>query len=307
VVLAPSVAFGARLAQERLGVPLATVHIYPFYLRSVHDNPLFPPWVPRAGRALAYRLLDTLVDARLARPLNAFRAELGLPAVHGIARGWWNSPERVIGLFPDWFGPPQPDWPRQTVLTGFPVYDERRTLATPAEVERFLDAGNPPVVFTTASWMRYARPFFEQSAEACGLLARRGLLVTPFPEQVPSRLPPGVRHFASVPYGWLLPRAAALVHHGGIGSTASALAAGIPHLVAPMVNDQPDNAARLARLGVARVLPSRRYRARRVAGALAELLGSREVAARCAGLAKEVRESRALEASCRLVETLVEE
>lgn len=307
VVVANALAFGARLAQEKLGVPLATVHIYPFDFRSLHASPHFPRWLPRALKRLGYRALDAVVDRRLAPATNAFRAELGLAPVARLLAQWWQSPRRILGLFPEWFGPPQPDWPPQTLLTGFPLYDESCVLAVPPGAERFLDAGEPPIVFATASWMQHAARFFEASAEACARLGRRGLLLTAFPQQLPARLPDGVRHFESIPYAWLLPRAAAFVHHGGIGSVSSALAAGVPQLVTPLILDQPDNAARLRGLGVAATLQPRAYRAPAAAAALERLLASPAVAARCRELARRLEASRGVEAACLAIETLAED
>src|SRR5262249_43209266 len=114
------------------------------------------------------------------------------------------------------------------------------------------------------------------------------LLLTGFANQVPL-LPPSVRHLTYAPLGKLLPGAAALVHHGGIGTSAAALAAGVPQLLIPFAHDQPDNAARLCRLGVAETL--RRPRARDMAGALERLLGSQEVARSCRQLAERVNPS----------------
>src|SRR5438477_82433 len=88
------------------------------------------PAAERAGlevvrvRRAAYRLADALVlDRLLARPVNAARAELGLPPVRRVLGAWRHSPQCVLGLFPEWFAPPQPDWPAATRLTGFPLYD----------------------------------------------------------------------------------------------------------------------------------------------------------------------------------------
>jgi UDP:flavonoid glycosyltransferase YjiC (YdhE family) len=264
-----------------------------------------PDWLPRFAKRFQYWLADALIiDRILTRGLNAFRAEVGLPPVCDLTGGWWHSPQRVLGLFPDWYAPPQPDWPPQVRLTGFPLYDERELHDLPAELTEFLNGGEPPIVFTPGSAMRHGHAFFEAAVEACRLLGRRGLLLTRFPEHLPASLPESVRHFSYVPFSQVLPRAAALVHHGGIGTTAQGLAAGIPQLVMPLAHDQPDNAARLRRLGVARSLQPRAFRAAAVARALESLLTSPDVAARCRDYAGRIRESRPLEEASRLVEEL---
>ena len=263
-----------RVAQDALGIPGVSVHLSPAILRSVLKPARTPPLpvsarLPRSWNRLVYSIVDALlIDRALAGPLNDFRRSLGLPPVKRIFNSWIHSPDRVIGLFPDWFAPQPPDWPRQTVLTGFPLYDESDVTAVDPAVERFLIDGPAPIAFTPGSAMRHAQRFFAEAVRTCRILGCRGVLLSRHAENMPANLPPDVRHVDYVPFSRLLPHCAALVHHGGIGTAAQALAAGIPQLVVPMAHDQPDNAARLNRLGVAEVLPARRFRAPRASAAL---------------------------------------
>jgi UDP:flavonoid glycosyltransferase YjiC (YdhE family) len=310
VVVAVGAALGARVARDRLPVRLVTAHLAPAHLRSARQPPRVPPlapprWAPPWAARAAYRLADALIlDPTLAGPVNALRAELGLPPVRRVLDGWRHSPDGVLGLFPDWFAPPQPDWPPGTRLAGFPLHDDAGRVGVPAWVEAFLAGGEPPLVFTPGSAAHDERRFFAESAEACRRLGRRALFLTRFRDQLPARLPEGVRHVDYLPFSRVLPRAAALVHHGGVGTASQALAAAVPQVVAPAKHDQWDNAERLARLGVARVLPPRRYRAEAVAPALAGLLGSPEVTRRCQELSWQVDGARALAAACEAVEGL---
>jgi UDP:flavonoid glycosyltransferase YjiC (YdhE family) len=152
--------------------------------------------------------------------------------------------------------------------------------------------------------MQQGRPFFDAAADACRRLGCRGVLLTRYRQQVPERLPPNVRHFDYVPFSRLLPRSAALVHHGGIGTTAQALAAGIPQLVMPMSHDQPDNAARVERLGVGLSLAPRRFQGPAVAAALERLLHTPEVGARCRAVAERMAGCGAVEQTCLALEQL---
>ncbi|MBO0698183.1 MAG: glycosyltransferase family 1 protein [Zavarzinella sp.] len=311
VVAASSLALAARVAQEKLGVPLVTVHLQPAAIRSAYDDPGVLPRLLSARwlRVPLKRLLDWLADVLLLNPtfgheVNALRTDLGLPAVRRPFHRWTHSPQRVLGLFPDWFAPPQPDWPVQTRLTGFPLYDDPGREGLPKEAEHFLAGGDPPVVFSPGSVMKHGREFFTESVTACRLLGRRGLLLTRFDEQVPGGLPEGVRHFHYLPFSQVLPRAAALVSHGGIGSVSQALAAGVPQLVMPMAFDQFPNATRLEQLGVARSLPVTDYRGPAVARALGELLASPAVADQCRTLAGRFRQRNSLEEACLAIEDL---
>jgi rhamnosyltransferase subunit B len=282
VLVYSTLAFGARLAQETLGLSGVSVHLSPAVFSSDYESPKLPgipAWLPRPAKRIAIHLAHLVADRIFGRPLNAYRKQLNLPPVRNFLRDWCHSPQRVIGLFPSWYAAPQPDWPKQTVLTDFPLFDEKEVTPLPEEVARFLDAGSPPIVFTPGSAMFQGQRFFAAAVEACGILNRRGLLLTRHAEQVPRDLPSGVIHAAYAPFSQLLPRSAALVHHGGIGSTAQAMAAGVPQLMMPMGYDQPDNALRVRRLGVGDWLSRRQFTGRRVARKLDSLL-SRAIACR---------------------------
>src|SRR5262245_20698255 len=211
----------------------------------------------------------------------------------------------VLGLFPEWFGPPQPDWPANVRLTGFPLWDAHPEAELSREVEDFLSAGDAPIAFSPGSANREAQGFFQTAAEACQRLGRRGILLTKYAEQLPAKLPPSVRHFGFVPLSRLLPRTAALVHHGGIGTCAQGLAAGVPQRVRPMSFDQFDNSLRLVRLGVGEEISVKAFRKPAVAASLDRLLSSPTVAANCRTLAKRCDGPASLTAACVALEELL--
>lgn len=303
VVAAQGYALGCRVAQEKHGVPLATVHLQPLWFRSVYDPPGAPGWFPRWMLQGIDRAVSWVLDAAVGRETNALRGELGLPPVKQVMKAWWNSPDCVLALFPEWFNPPQPDWPRQTRCTGFPL-DYDQMFPRNGDLETFLAAGDPPVVFIQSSVKRDADDYFSASVEAVRMLGKRAILLTPHVEQVPPNLPDSVRHFEFVPLEQLLPRAAAFVHHGGIGAIGHSLTAGAPQLVVPMIYDQPDNSERLRRLGVSAHLKPREYRAEAVARQLRRLLESSEVAERCRLYADRIRGTQPLGAACEALESL---
>ncbi len=292
IVVASSLALGARVAQERLGIPLVTAHLSPALFRGLAEGPRIPllmvhcgpTWWRRAQWALADKLL---IDPVIGRWLNPFRKRLGLPSVQGIFRDWIHSPLRTIGMFPEWFAPPQAEWPRQLRLTGFPLYSEEG-VSEPDDALRRSVEDEPPLLFTPGSANIYGGDFFAAAADACRRLGRRGLLLTRFPEQVPQRLPDGVRHVDFIPFRWLVPRSAALIHHGGIGTLSQGLAGGVPQVIMPMGFDQFDNAARIERLGVGRGLGRQVFRGERLAAVLRELLDDQTVSRRCQEIAKRL-------------------
>ncbi len=286
VLVASTLGFGARIVNEVDGTPLASVHLAPSVFRTMHRMPLFAglPSLTRAPRwlkRLFWGVADRVTDKLLAPEINRLRGEAGLAPVSRIMMQWAHSPELVVGLFPDWFGPAQPDWPPQTRLTGFPLFDESDSRPADSELEAWLDAGDAPIVFTAGSANVVAHRFFRESVAACERMGRRGLLVTTNRDSVPAALPRTIYWSHYVPFSRVLPRAAAFVSHGGIGSVAQGIAAGLPQLVAAMGFDQFDNASRLIDLGVGALLPARRYTAKRAAIALGALIDDRSVRAAC--------------------------
>ena len=304
VVAAAGMMFGARIAQEKFGLPLATIHLYPLCFRSADDPVAWRRWTPRLVRHGFYWLLDRVIDRHLGPGINAFRSRLGLPPAARLLKDWWNSPQLVLGLFPDWLSGPQRDWPPNTLLTGFPLYDGLKPFFAERELDEFLSGGEPPLVFSHSSAVLDAKRFFADSVAVAQSLGRRAVLLTPHGEQVPRSQSSGIRHFPFVPHSRLLPRAAALVHHGGIGTAFQALAAGIPQLIAPVFLDQPDNGRRFTRLGVAATVRPGTYRPREVSRKLNNLLRSSEVASRCREYAVRCRQSQAAEKACLALEHL---
>jgi len=310
VIAASSISFGARLAQEKLGLPTATVHLQPTVIRSVIDQGMFgtlrmsasqPLWLKRA----LFRFIDwAAVDRLLAPPLNDFRATLGLLPVRRVLKSWIHSPQCVIAFFPDWFAPPQADWPPNVHLVGFPLWDGASAQACLApEARDFLDAGAAPVVVTPGSAAATMQRYFIESIEAVRRLGLRAMLITNFKKQLPPRLPPGVEAFGYLPFGEVLPRAAMTIYHGGIGTLAQTIRAGVAHLAVPSSHDQFDNGWRIEQLGLGRSLPRSRYDAAHAVRAIRAVLGG-PAPARSLEYRSRIDSAATLRRACELIEGL---
>jgi rhamnosyltransferase subunit B len=206
---------------------------------------------------------------------------------------------RNIGLFPAWFGAPP-----GVHLTGFAMFEDALVPPLPSELESFLGEGPPPVIFTPGSFMRGAQRFFQESLAACADLNQRAIFLTPYSEQIPTSLPAGIRHFNYVALQRLAPRCAAMVHHGGIGTCAQGLRAGIPQLVTPLFFDQPSNGARLAALGVGESISPNAYCAGQIAPKLRALLSSESVRQDCARLSALFGDQDGVREACAIAETM---
>jgi UDP:flavonoid glycosyltransferase YjiC (YdhE family) len=286
------------------------VHLAPAILPSVFRQPEihglpFGNRSPRFLKRLQWMIAGKVVDRCALPELNRFRRRHGLPPAKNLLASWWNSPARVIALFPDWFAPPQPDWPAQIRQTGFPLFDEKGIQPIPADLAAFLDAGDPPVVFTPGSAMSQGHALFREAAEALQRIGRRGIFLTPYAENLPAGLPPEILAVPYAPFSQVLPRCAAILHHGGVGTCAQALHAGIPQLIQPMAHDQLDTVSRIRDLGVGFGIAPRKFHGKPLAGALEKLLGDPGYQQRAIEVARRFDPERWMEQTCGYVEGLV--
>ncbi len=302
-----------RLVAEKTGIPWVSTMITPFGFFSSYDVPVFPffPFFSKKLRFLGPRVWGPVfrfgkwLTRPWAKPFTRLRAELGLPPatdLNPIADS--HSPLRVLALFSKQLADKQPDWPPQTIHTGFPLYDQHGTPGLPPELARFLNDGPPPLVFTLGwSAAPVAGSFYQHSVAAAKLLNRRAVLILGNNlHNRPPSLPDGMAAFDYAPFSELFPRAAAIVHAGGIGTTGLAMRSGRPMLVVPFAHDQPDNAERLARLGIARIVSPRRYMPERVAAELRYLLDDAAYARRAAAVAEQVRQEDGVRSACEALE-----
>jgi len=292
------------------GMKIATTYLAPANLPTVHDPLLLGPWrvprwVPHGARRFLWRSLAARFIDPVALPsLNAARHQYGLAPVRRLIEYVPAVADLSLALFPDWFAAPPPDWPQPLCQAGFPLYDPDPDAAPSAELRTFLAAGTAPVVFTPGTGNRQARAYFDAAALAVGALGLRAIFLTPYRDQLPPILPPGVCWQEYVPLKALLPHVAALVHHGGIGTTAEAMRAGRPQLVVPLAHDQFDNAARVEALGVGAGLHASRVTPERMVAALQRVVGNAAMQERCADVAARFAGKDSIDALCARLEAL---
>lgn len=309
-------AYAAPLVAEKLGIPWASYVLAPFSFFSAYDPPVLPPY-PTLARVQERAPALGHVVARFARfvtrkwpePVYALRQELGLPRGKDPIFDAKHSQRLALALYSPVLGGPQPDWPSSAQITGFAYYDgtgdEGRL---PLDLATFLDRGPAPLVFTLGSAaVMHAGDFYEQSAQAAEILGRRAvLLVGADDRNLPKRkLPDTICVTRYAPYSQIFPRASVLIHQGGIGTTAQALRAGRPMLVMPYSHDQPDNARRVRRLGVAEVLARKDYKAQQAARLIRQLLSEPSYAARARDVAAKIAIENGAVTACNALEAAV--
>jgi UDP:flavonoid glycosyltransferase YjiC (YdhE family) len=296
-VLAHHICFAAPAACQRLGIPCATAVLAPLFWLSRHEPIVYPHlpienlprWADRALRHLLRPAARWLVD----KPTNAVRRAHGLPDIRNIAfheargqtlpRGSRRpSPGRpILALWSSHYRPALPDDPPNARICGFTWFDRAGPIveAEDRRLRDFLSRGEPPLVFTLGtSVVHHGQSLYPLAAAACRELGRRAILLGA-PDDGATPDSDRIHRLSYAPYSRILPHAAAVIHHGGIGTTAHAMRAGAPSLIIPFANDEFDNAARAKRLGVAHTLPVTRLNHRTLTEAIRRLLADKPAAA----------------------------
>jgi len=306
--------YAGPLVAEKQGLPWISTVLAPLSFMSTQDAPVMAPapWLKKlhSSSPALYRLVFGFIRSLVrswSKPARDLRRQLGLPPSDQdpMFEGQF-SPGMNLALFSSALAKPQSDWPGNTLVTGFPVYDsDSISQQTHSQLENFLKAGEPPIVFTLGSSAVFdAGEFFRESALAAKRLGKRALLLTGLdPRNVPVKLlSDDILALDYVPFSLLFPKASVTVHQSGIGTLAQAMRAGRPMLIVPFSHDQPDNADRAVKLGIARCIPRLKYSADRVVNELRQLLEEPRYARDAAALGDTVRQEDGVRAACDAIE-----
>ncbi|MGO9436840.1 MAG: glycosyltransferase [Terracidiphilus sp.] len=311
LMVAGELNYAAPLVSEKLGLRWVSAILSPASFFSAHDPSVMVnvPWLMHVRKAgwRAYRAVFNL--GRLGTrhwwdPVRQLRREEGLrPECDPLFRDKF-SPDLVLALFSPLLARQQPDWPQQTLQSGFVFFDQHRSdPAVDRKLAEFLAIPDPPIVFTQGSTAVHAPGnFYEVSAEAARRLGRRALLLgTTVVSGAPSHQMCALPY---APYAHVFRSAAINVHQGGSGTTGQALFAGRPQLIVPFGWDQPDNAMRVERLGAGLHLPRSVYSVKTATAALERLLADEQFSARAAQVAAQIQSEDGLNSACNAIEAL---
>jgi rhamnosyltransferase subunit B len=302
------------LVAEKRKMPWVSTVLSPMSFFSAHDPPVIAaaPWLHhlRLFGVGPYRWIfgwAKALSASWEQPLRDLRGELGLPPSKKLAmfEGQF-SPTLNLALFSKTLAEAQPDWPPNTEVCGFARYDGRPIPeAAATELRTFLESGEPPIVFTLGSSVSMdPGDFFRKARESAGRLHRRALMIVGESASEPLGESAGMKVFSYVPYSEVFRHASVIVHPGGIGTLSQALASGRPMVVTPAAFDQPDNARRARRMGVARVLPFRRVTAKRLADHLADVLGRQDYHSKAVEAGRSLRHENGAVSACDYLERI---
>lgn len=312
LLIAGEMVLAAPSFAEKTGMPWVSALLSPISFLSAHDPSVLPgaAWLqftwrwPLALQKVLHKL-PGIVFRRWSKPLQDFRRSIGLPHdPDALLTGKWKA-GLVLAMFSQQFAQPQQDWPARTQQTGFAFFAQESTPEHDDMQQRlddFLASGKPPIVFTLGSAAVHAPgSFFWISARAANRLGMRAILVGD-PRGLSS---PDILTVPYADYSKLFPHAAIIVHQGGIGTTAEALRSGRPQVVVPFNFDQPDNAARIERLGVGLKQSRRSWKARQAHYALLRLIRDNSFAERAAHVGELIRKEDGAAAAVDAVEKLL--
>lgn len=314
LLISGEIVFAAASVAEKRGVKWISTTLAPLSLFSVYDGNVYPnaQWLKHLNflgipfHKTVFWAMSRVIKNWL-EPYREFRRKIGLSEDHDPIVENKHSKLLNLAMFSEVLGKPQPDWHDPTLQTGFCFYDGQKDMGkmSPA-LEKFLDAGEPPIVFTLGSAaVLDARDFFEQSIEAAKLLNKRAVLLYGIFNQPPKGLDDKRIAFDYAPYSRIFPRAACVVHQGGVGTTAQVLRAGVPALMMPFSHDQPDNAARCERLGVAEIISRDDYNAKNAAKSLGGILADMSYNANADKLKRIIETERGTQIACDAIEEVL--
>jgi rhamnosyltransferase subunit B len=307
--------YAGPIVAEVTGIPWASYVLAPLSFFSAFDPPVLPPYpklakadkgVPGFGRVI--KRVARFVSRRWPEPIYELRKELGLSRGENPLFDAKHSPYLVLALFSRVLGVEQKDWPPNTVITGFAFYDaDSGNAKLPPHLDQFVTCGDPPLVFTLGSAaVLAAGDFYEVSAKAVMELGKRAvLLIGSDPRNKPrQKLPDSICVAEYAPYSKLFSGASIVVHQGGVGTTAQCLSAGKPMLIMPYSHDQPDNARRMKRLGVAKVIQKAKYTPEKVAHKVRKILDDSQIAHTAKAVAEKLGKEDGVKAACDALEEL---
>jgi UDP:flavonoid glycosyltransferase YjiC (YdhE family) len=285
LIVTHTLAYHALLVARTRGIPFVSTILSPINFWSKYDPPAMDQilWLPKMHKIWGATISGIMMKQMSnhvyswGEPYRELQRELGMEVdTRNVFFEGQFSPIKNLGLFSPVFGPPQPDWPPNAVATGFPFLDEHEEIPEEVrdKVREFLQAGDAPVVFTlgtSAVWD--AGTFYHDSVEALKACGLRGVLLVgkELEQNVPPDLPDTVIAVPYLPHALIFRHARAIVHQGGVGTTAQALRSGNPQLVMPFSHDQFDNAQRVERLGCGVWMQKKHYNAGTACGALRKI------------------------------------
>lgn len=274
VIIGKSPGMLSTIVAEKLNIPRIVVYLAPGFVMSEEFS-------------------DMIYDL-LKEDIAKIRDELGLPSAYN-RKNFWKNAHKYVGLWPDWFMADHSYSNNNIEKIGF-VVDTNQTGNLPDEVIQLLNDEDKPILINSSSSCLFMNSdFFESTIKACEALGQNAIFVARYKDFIPENLPKEIHIFDHLQFNILMPRVKAIIHHGGIGTTAQALASGIPQLVLAAGVDRPDNGMCLKNLGVGEYLLPTKWKYESVVKALQKVTTSQAVKDNCKKMAEMMNHENPIE------------
>jgi rhamnosyltransferase subunit B len=312
LILALGAENGAGIAAEKFGIPFVKFIMSPNIIFSAYSPPAPMSWaIPKSLPRVIVRFLlrrnrktrfKVFCKAPHIAEYRATRERLQCPLKFQLE----SNAILQIGFFPEWFGMRAKDWPENIKLVGFPLQN-RASASTRSELDAFIEKYGAPIIFTSGTGVKDVAELFQEGRKICEQLQVPGLFVggnSGIEFLQGSNL---CAHMEYIDFEYALPKSLAIVHHGGIGTTAQAIKAGIPQLIRPIKYDQPDNAERVYKLGLGTYVMPEGFKAEQVAPMIGNMLKKAKSSKALSRYAADVNNSGAIVAASDLIERVCKE
>lgn len=307
MILALGAENGACTAAEKFNIPFVRILLSPNIIFSAYSPPAPMKWaipkhIPRfIVRFLLRRNRKTRFKVFCKMPHNAAylatRRRLQCPLKFQTE----STALLQIGFFPEWFGMPAQDWPKNLKLVGFPLQN-RASNTSRSELDSFVEQHGTPLIFTSGTGVKDVVDLFIEGRKICEQLQIPGVFVGGDSGADLLQGSPLCKHLDYIDFEYALSKALAIIHHGGMGTTAQAIKAGIPQLIRPIKYDQPDNADRIYQLGLGTYVMPERFKAEVVAPIISNMLQKAKSSKALRHYAADVNNSSAIVDACDLIE-----
>jgi sterol 3beta-glucosyltransferase len=304
-------AYGGPHFAEKLGVPVIMALPVPMMVpTSEHPNMGFPDL--RLGRGynlMTYGMVNRLMGLSAGKHVKAWRAAHNLPLQKrfDILHTTDGKAIPVLHAFSRHVVPPPSDWPRTATVTGYWFLNQTDGWQPTPELEAFLKAGPPPVYVGFGSMAgRNPRRLANIVINALRVSGMRGIIATGWGGLQTERLPPTLQQIDQAPHAWLFPRMAAVVHHGGAGTTAAALQAGRPSVIVPFFGDQPFWGQRVHMLGGgSRPIAQKKLTVEKLAAAIKNMVSDPLVQKKAENLGEKIRHENGIRNAVEIIEKIM--
>jgi sterol 3beta-glucosyltransferase len=296
LVVIPSNSAAGKNEADRLDLPNVSVTFMPWGIPV--ENPELPLF-----KRLAFATVGWVIGLITTQPLNRMRRRQGLAPVG--PEGMTSTRLNLVPISPVVYAP-DPHWEHRHRVVGYWFVEEPSGWDPPADLLAFIENGEPPVVVSLGAMSPGSGDALETANLFMDAIQQAGVraIVQGWDEGlVQLALPPTIYAAGSLPHNWLLPRTAGVVHHGGFGTTAAGLRAGIPHLAIPHIADQFFWGQRVHELGVGPPpIPRTKLDTEGLAAALEELAHNGELRAAAFPLGEQIRAENGVDDAVRLIE-----